>query len=36
MEQNYINGQWVTSEARQSFENIDPCTGQSIATQDES
>ena len=32
MEQNYINGQWVTSEAQQSFENIDPCTGQSIAT----
>jgi aldehyde dehydrogenase (NAD+) len=32
MEQNYINGQWVTSEAQKSFENIDPCTGQSIAT----
>ena len=32
MEQNYINGQWVTSEAQQSFQNVDPCTGQSIAT----
>ena len=30
-EQNYINGEWVTSETQQTFDNIDPCTGQVIA-----
>ena len=30
VEPNYINGEWVKSEGRTSFENIDPCTEQTI------
>jgi len=30
-EKNFVNGQWVSSECKSTFENIDPCTETSLA-----